>query len=317
MSSFTKGGKWEVVKDLKNFPTHEGGGVDLVIGGDGVRVRGGESEFHAANGLVMGPGDPPKKPTYADSLRLANNTTEVLKWLKEKGFEEYGVTKNTTGSYLKRFKDVFAFNRRTDKAERFNSFWDIIRNDAKSDQFTYPIGTLEDDEPLIAYDKNIIPQKLRFFSNKNKVGSEKEVSFVAPFYDPAVIAPTSTQPIVEPEVADVQHQYWRSKSFIKKPIKKQDKLKAGLLESGLQPLERTESLNVSDLNIPTKPSLLQSGEYAIDYDGIPNVKVVFRRIDGKVVPVNYMNAVGERIPYGAQLNRAFQYPDMEIKPKKK
>ena len=62
MAAFTKGGKWQVAKDLKGFPTHEWGGVDLVIGSDGVRVRNGDSEFHAANGLVMGPGDPPSPP---------------------------------------------------------------------------------------------------------------------------------------------------------------------------------------------------------------------------------------------------------------
>ena len=52
-TSFTKGGKWKVIKDLKGYPTHKKGGVDLTIGKDGVRIKNGNSEFTAKHGLVI------------------------------------------------------------------------------------------------------------------------------------------------------------------------------------------------------------------------------------------------------------------------
>lgn len=52
-SKFTKGGKWEVVKDLKGYPTHEQGGVDIKLGKDGFSFTGKDGEIKAANGLVL------------------------------------------------------------------------------------------------------------------------------------------------------------------------------------------------------------------------------------------------------------------------
>ena len=52
-TSFTKGGKWKLVKDLKDYPTHKEGGVDLTIGKDGVKIKNGNSEFTAKHGLVI------------------------------------------------------------------------------------------------------------------------------------------------------------------------------------------------------------------------------------------------------------------------
>ena len=53
VTSFTKGGKWKLIKDLKGYPTHEKGGVDLTIGKDGVRIKNGNTEFKAEHGLVI------------------------------------------------------------------------------------------------------------------------------------------------------------------------------------------------------------------------------------------------------------------------
>jgi hypothetical protein len=52
-TNFTKGGKWKLVKDLKGYPTHKEGGVDLTIGKDGVKIKNGNSNFIAKHGLVI------------------------------------------------------------------------------------------------------------------------------------------------------------------------------------------------------------------------------------------------------------------------
>jgi len=52
-TNFTKGGKWKLVKDLKGYPTHKEGGVDLTIGKNGVSIRNGNTEFTAKHGLVI------------------------------------------------------------------------------------------------------------------------------------------------------------------------------------------------------------------------------------------------------------------------
>ena len=50
---FTEGGQWSIVKDLKGYPLHKDGGVDLTISKSGVKIKESETEFMAAKGLVM------------------------------------------------------------------------------------------------------------------------------------------------------------------------------------------------------------------------------------------------------------------------
>jgi len=52
-TAFTKGGKWKVIKDLKGYPTHKEGGIDLTIGKDGVSIKNGNTQFTAKYGLVI------------------------------------------------------------------------------------------------------------------------------------------------------------------------------------------------------------------------------------------------------------------------
>ena len=52
-TNFTKGGKWKIIKDLKGYPTHKEGGVDLTIGKNGVSIRNGNTEFTAKHGLII------------------------------------------------------------------------------------------------------------------------------------------------------------------------------------------------------------------------------------------------------------------------
>lgn len=52
-TSFVKGGEWKVIKDLKGYPTHKEGGVDLTIGKGGVSIKNGNTQFTAKYGLVI------------------------------------------------------------------------------------------------------------------------------------------------------------------------------------------------------------------------------------------------------------------------
>ena len=52
-NSFKRGSKWEIVKDLKGYKTHEQGGVDLIIGSDGIKIKNGKTDYYAKNGLLM------------------------------------------------------------------------------------------------------------------------------------------------------------------------------------------------------------------------------------------------------------------------
>lgn len=52
-SPIKEGGEWEVVKDLKGYPSHDDGGVDLDISDDGVYIKRGKSKILAKHGLVV------------------------------------------------------------------------------------------------------------------------------------------------------------------------------------------------------------------------------------------------------------------------
>lgn len=63
-SSFTKGKSWRVVKDLKGYPTHAEGGVDLQFDGGGVKIKKGETTITAKYGLVINGTNPDKNTIY-------------------------------------------------------------------------------------------------------------------------------------------------------------------------------------------------------------------------------------------------------------
>lgn len=52
-TSFKKGGKWNVVQDLKGYPSHSEGGVDINLDKNGFSFSGGNKNIKAANGLVL------------------------------------------------------------------------------------------------------------------------------------------------------------------------------------------------------------------------------------------------------------------------
>ena len=52
-SKFTKGSQWEIVKDLKGYPSHAQGGVDITLGKDGFSFKGKGRDIKAAYGLVL------------------------------------------------------------------------------------------------------------------------------------------------------------------------------------------------------------------------------------------------------------------------
>lgn len=52
-SKFTKGSQWELVKDLKGYPSHAQGGVDIKLGKDGFSFTRNGGQILAAYGLVL------------------------------------------------------------------------------------------------------------------------------------------------------------------------------------------------------------------------------------------------------------------------
>ena len=50
---FTKGSQWEIVKDLKGYPSHAQGGVDIKIGKNGVSFTRNNGIIEAKHGLVL------------------------------------------------------------------------------------------------------------------------------------------------------------------------------------------------------------------------------------------------------------------------
>ena len=52
-SKFTRGAEWEIVKDLKGYPSHAQGGVDIKLGKDGFSFARGDGYIKAAHGLVL------------------------------------------------------------------------------------------------------------------------------------------------------------------------------------------------------------------------------------------------------------------------
>lgn len=314
MASFTKGGKWKVIKDLKGFPTHDGGGVDLVIGSDGVKVRNGNSEFHAANGLVMGPGDPPKKkPITLPVVTVNGNVT---------------FTEDPNDPRLKMYRDSMSLYQNSIKSDNqfFNKFKDAIN--ATGDDLNNNFITeeeLKNRPDWAAAIKKRYPNAIKNI-DVFKRQYDKKGDFLS-------LNPNTTNKSIKP-VYSKSYGWFSPNAWLdgaggsafthvdmyKKPTnpvilgKPRD-------PDAVSPLpmnnEVDSGLKLPDIKTPpAKKSLLNSGEYAIDYENIPNIKVIYKRVNGAVVPTDYMNAIGERIPYGTPLNRAFQYPDMEIKKKK-
>jgi hypothetical protein len=50
---FNKGSQWEIVKDLKGYPSHSQGGVDVKIGKNGFSFTRDNGVIEAKNGLVL------------------------------------------------------------------------------------------------------------------------------------------------------------------------------------------------------------------------------------------------------------------------
>lgn len=50
---FTKGSKWEIIKDLKGYPSHTQGGVDIKLGKDGFSFTRNNGVIEAKHGLVL------------------------------------------------------------------------------------------------------------------------------------------------------------------------------------------------------------------------------------------------------------------------
>ena len=52
-SNFTKGSQWEIVKDLKGYPSHTQGGVNITLGKNGFSFKRKDGNIKAAYGLIL------------------------------------------------------------------------------------------------------------------------------------------------------------------------------------------------------------------------------------------------------------------------
>jgi len=103
-TNFTKNGEWKIIKDLKGYPTHKEGGVDLIIGKDGVSIKNGNVQFIAKHGLVI-----PKaqnglvisnNPEYEAMSKVLSQRNKSLNWV-ERGLnpDKYGKIDNGDGTF--------------------------------------------------------------------------------------------------------------------------------------------------------------------------------------------------------------------------
>ena len=108
-SKFTKGGKWRLIKDLQGYPTHEKGGVDLMIGKDGVSITSGQSNFKAEYGLVLPKaqqgmviGDPPSNYQNQQDWQLDYINSPQYKQILTNEFTESGMDPNLVDKEIAR-----------------------------------------------------------------------------------------------------------------------------------------------------------------------------------------------------------------------
>lgn len=103
-TNFNRGGKWKLIKDLKGYPTHKEGGVDLTIGKNGVIIKNGNTQFTAKHGLVI-----PKaqdglvisnNPEYEAMSKVLSQRNKSLNWV-ERGLnpDKYGKIDNGDGTF--------------------------------------------------------------------------------------------------------------------------------------------------------------------------------------------------------------------------
>lgn len=52
-NKFTKGSQWEIVKDLKGYPSHAQGGVDIKLGKNGFSFTRDNGIIEAKYGLIL------------------------------------------------------------------------------------------------------------------------------------------------------------------------------------------------------------------------------------------------------------------------
>jgi hypothetical protein len=105
-TSFTKGGKWKVIKDLKGYPTHKEGGVDLTISKNGVSIKNGNTQFTAKHGLVISAIKAQdglvvdNNPEYEAMSKVLSQRNKHLNWV-ERGLspDNYPKIDNKDGSF--------------------------------------------------------------------------------------------------------------------------------------------------------------------------------------------------------------------------
>jgi hypothetical protein len=166
-NTFNRGSKWEIVKDLKGYKTHEKGGVDLSIGKNGVEVRSGKSKFYAKKGLLFSDSDPIEKriaPTFSEkeAAKIKEQEKFLSDFIKSKKYKEmllkqYGGDEKLTDENIK---------KRLEQLE-LTKYDNTLLNEKT--------GTYEKDKFVPYFDSGIHPSAFTVVSEEDKKLTQGDV----------------------------------------------------------------------------------------------------------------------------------------------
>jgi len=111
--TFTRGSKWEIVEDLKGYPSHANGGVDLVIGDGGVSFKNNKGvDYIAEDGLLL-----PKVAKPAEIIKFEKPNVNI-KFLTAKQLV------NTSSPATNKIKQDEFMKRLSDLNSLSDSLWE-------------------------------------------------------------------------------------------------------------------------------------------------------------------------------------------------
>lgn len=336
---FTRGGNWEMVKDLKGYPSHEKGGVDISITPNGIMFSKNNSKIKAEYGLVLSGGDPEKEKStiyvdpnnpigkeryqaYQDSLDLYNYN-QLQRRLEPEDSQlknlSLGLGFGKGEEYYNNQKKLLEIADLIIKNNPNITFGEMDFGKLKEldrENFIYGSGAVNSPD-LIHKPKKIKP-------TGSWMGGALNYDYEEPKVKVEYLKKDKTVPPQPNEIKESKPEPKQPKKFIPNPeiIAKQEKLKeVGLYEGEIDGIwgeksqaaweeyqnkqnkikEEPKKEKEPEKVIKQKPPL-NEGEYRVSTN-YPNVKV----IRNKQKPLYYENRAGERIPFGSKFNREWQY----------
>lgn len=174
-SKFTRGGTWRLVKDLQGYPTHENGGVDLMIGKDGVNITSGQSTFKAEYGLILPKAQQGINLNFGRYKRFKNSLPNNLKNTPESEYAMRYYWKHSNKP--KDFYEIQNWDRNKSYEENYKNDIELL----ESGNFPYNqrgFGLVKEDDGSYKYHGfSVEPNTLRFLKPKNHPSLQKELDW--------------------------------------------------------------------------------------------------------------------------------------------